>query len=254
MFTKNKYRISLVLPAGPVLETVVDLVGAHVVDSQRVALVTLVKEGIARYTGYCQVHRILPGTSYIARYTGYCQVHKALPGIPDIARYTGYCQVHRILPGTPDIARYTEYCQVHRILPGTPDIARYTEYCQVHRTLHRTSSTQVHRLLRCTSCSVEYSRYTDIGAPVSKRYCQICTFYIPTASVYLTQRQVKVLIKNLDIFFLFPSKEFLPDSKSLSAICVTSRHHPPPHTHTHRVYSLSQYFKTLWVGIYLKRI
>ncbi len=40
-----------------------DLVGAHVVDSQRVALVTLVKEGIARYTGYCQV---LPGIAKFA--------------------------------------------------------------------------------------------------------------------------------------------------------------------------------------------
>ncbi len=46
-----------VLPAGPVLETVVDLVGAHVVDSQRVALVTLVKEGIARYNKQWHIAR-----------------------------------------------------------------------------------------------------------------------------------------------------------------------------------------------------
>ncbi len=83
--------LSVKLPAGPVLETVVDLVGAHVVDSQRVALVMLVKEGIARYTGYCQVHRILPGTPDIARYTGYCQVHRTL---------LSSAQVHRLLRRT----------------------------------------------------------------------------------------------------------------------------------------------------------
>ncbi len=41
------------------------------------------------------------------------------------------------------------------------------------------------------------------------------------------ERQVKVLIKNLAIFFLFPSKKFLPRSFGSSACCVTSLHHDP---------------------------
>ncbi len=40
--------------------------------------------------------------------------------------------------------------------------------------------------------------------------------------------QVKVLIKNFDILFLFPSKQFLPISFGSSACCVPSLHHDPP--------------------------
>jgi hypothetical protein len=48
----------------------------------------------------------------------------------------------------------------------------------------------------------------------------------------MVERQVKVLIKNLAIFFLFPIKEFLPISRSLSLVAII----PPPH----RVYSTWQ--------------
>ena len=53
------------------------------------------------------------------------------------------------------------------------------------------------------------------------------------------ERQVKVLIKNLAIFFLFPSKEFLPISFK-QFVCLLC-HQSPPHTHgvysTHRTHS-----------------
>jgi hypothetical protein len=42
--TSIHFRIN----TGPVLETVVDLVGRHVLDSQQNALVTLTREAIAR--------------------------------------------------------------------------------------------------------------------------------------------------------------------------------------------------------------
>ncbi len=41
------------------------------------------------------------------------------------------------------------------------------------------------------------------------------------------ERQVKVPIENLTIFFLFLSKKFLPTSLGSSACCVKSLHHDP---------------------------
>ncbi len=69
------------------------------------------------------------------------------------------------------------------------------------------------------------------------------------------ERQVKVLVKNLAIFFLFTSREFLPIlfKKFVCLLCHYSPSSPslPPHTVcTH----WAIIFKTLWLCIYLKRI
>ncbi len=56
--------------------------------------------------------------------------------------------------------------------------------------------------------------------------------YLPQRKV---ERQVKVLIKNLAIFFLYPSKQFLAISFKFSCRPIPP---PPPH----RVYSLNRYF------------
>ncbi len=50
------------------------------------------------------------------------------------------------------------------------------------------------------------------------------------------------LLKIWLISFHFPARSFCRyHSKSLSACCVTSRHHPPPHTHKTSSYITSSY-------------